>query len=118
MVGDREVAIAELPGTGDHLLEAREPVGQVRVRVEVSLELLHREEGQELAGDRGLDLATVLAERGLDHRHPEPLVDALLGLGREQLARLRVEQPVLAELEALPDGDLADRMLCGFEPVK
>ena len=49
VVGDREVAIAELARAGDHLLEAREAVGQVRVRVEVPLELLHREEGRELA---------------------------------------------------------------------
>ena len=55
----------------------------------------------ELARERRLHLASILAQGGLDVLHPETLVHALLGIGREQIARLRVEQPVFAQLQSL-----------------
>ena len=90
MVGDGVVRVADASAAAvEHLLQRREPVGEVRVGVQVAPELLQVHEVGQLARERGLDLAAILAQRRRDERQAESLVDLLLGLGREQVARLR-----------------------------
>ena len=66
MVGDRVVGVPMLGGRLEHALQRGEPVGEVGVRVQVAADLLQRDQVGQLAGERGLDLATVLPQRRLD----------------------------------------------------
>ena len=67
------------------------------------------DESREAALARGLELAHVLAELGRDPRVAEALVHGLLGLVREDLARLGVLDAVLGDRELPADGLLAQR---------
>ena len=69
---------------------------------------------RQLAGERGLDLAAVLTQRGFDVRQAERLVDLRLGLGGEQVAGGRLEQAVLVELQPLAHRHLADPDVVGL----
>ena len=114
MVGDRVVRVPAPTRRGDHLLQRREPVGEVRVGMEVTLDVLLLHERRELPAKGRLDLAAVLAERRRDPGQAEPLVDLLLGPGHDQLTGLRVEQTVLGELQALSHRDLAGADVVGL----
>ena len=108
VVGHGVVRVAQRRGRVQHLLQRREPVRQVGVGVQVAPEVLELQDLGQLAGQRGLDLTAILPERRLDVRQPEALVDLRLGLGGEEVSRLRVEQPVLVELQPGADRHLAD----------
>jgi hypothetical protein len=114
MVRDGVVRVPEHRRRVEHLLQGREPVGQPRVRVEVAPHLLPGEDLGQSALERGLHLSTVLAQRRRDPRQPETLVDLLLGPGDDQVSGLRVEEPVLVELQSLADGHLADPDVVGL----
>ncbi len=73
---------------------------------------------RQLTGQRRLDLAAVLAQGRLDPRQTQPRRKRPPRCRGELLTRLDLEQPVLGQLEAGAHRDLAERMLCGFEPVK
>ena len=119
VIGDGVVGVAQRRGGLQHLVERGQPVGQVRVRVQVAAEVLELQDLRQLAGDRRLDLAAILPERRLDVRQPEPLVDLLLGLGREQVSRLR-RRTARTRSASGPARTASSRIrtLCALEPVK
>ena len=108
MVGDRVVLQPAACGGGEHLLQCGHSVGQRRVGVQVAADVLDGHQVGQGAGQRGVDLAPVLAQRRRDPGQAEPRVDLLLGLRHDQRAVVDPEQPVLGELESLADGDLPD----------
>ena len=61
MVGDRVVVVAAGPRGGHHLLQRRHAVGQAGVGVQVAAQVGLGDQGGQLAAQRGLHLAGVLA---------------------------------------------------------
>ena len=116
MVGHRVVGVPVFRGRLEHALERREPVGEVRVGMQVALDLPQGDQLGKLAGERRLDLASILTQGRLDERQSQARVDLLLGLGREQSARLRAEQPVLVQLEPRADRHLPDPDVVRLRP--
>src|SRR4249920_3415022 len=114
VVRHRVVRVPQLGGCREHLFERGQAVREVGVRVQVAPQLPAHEHIGERALKRRLDLAAILAERGRDPRERELLVDLLLGLGDDELARLRAVQAVLVELETLAHGHLADPDVVGL----
>ncbi len=108
VVGDRVVGVALRSTRFQHAFERREPVGEVRVRMEVALDLREGDHVGQFAGERRLDLATILAQRRLDEGQAEMPVDVLLRLGSDQVAGDGVEQPVLVQFQARAHGHLPD----------
>ncbi len=108
MIGDGVVGVAAAGCGGHHVRQRGDAVGQAGVGVQVTADLGLGHQVGELAAERCLDLARVLAQRRRYPVHAEPAVDLLLRARHDQLARLDVEQAVLGQPELLPDRNLAD----------
>ena len=79
MVGHRDVRVALVARAADHRGEGVAPIGPVRVRMEIALQVLDRDQDGQRVRERGVDLAVILAELGRDPIHAERGVDVLLG---------------------------------------
>ena len=73
------VVLVPAPFRRDHLGERGDPVGEVRVRMEVTAQIFFLNDQWCLTQRRRLDLPRVLAQRGLHPGQAELLVDLLLG---------------------------------------
>ncbi len=58
-----------------HRLEVVAPVGGGRVHVEIAAQVGERDQAGERPADRGIDLAAILAQLGVDPGHAERFVD-------------------------------------------
>ena len=110
VVADRDVATAAVLGRQHHLLERRTAVRPVRVHVEVALQVGELDEARQLAVARRLELAPVLAQLRRNPGVAEVRVDAppRPRPGRSRRSR-RLENAVLGDREAAPDGVLPQR---------
>ena len=91
VVGDRVVLVPPPGRRGHHVLQAGHPVGQVGVRVQVTVQIFFPNEPWYLTPGRRLDLAVVLAHRGRYPGQAQPGVDLLLGARDDQVPRPDIE---------------------------
>ena len=110
VIGDRVVLVAARRRRGDHLLERVLAVLRpVRVRVHVAAQVAELDERRQLAAACSLELAAVLAQLRRNRLIAEELVDRVLVLAREHLARLDRRDAVLGDREPAPHRVLAHR---------
>ena len=69
-----------------------------------------------VAGERGLDLASIFPQGRFDERQPEPLVHGFLGVGGQQRAPRGSEEPVLVQLQLLANRHLPDADVVRLRP--
>ena len=98
VVGDGHVLIAARLGGGRHLGNGRGPVAPIRVRMQITANVVEFHELGELMLAREGDLAAILAQLRRHEGKAELLVD--LGFGPAGDAAAAFEEPVLVELPA------------------
>ena len=100
VVGQDLVRVASGAGGLGHDLDRVVAVGPVGMAVEVAAQVGQVDERREPAGDRGLDLAMILAQLGLDVGQPEEGVRVRFGRERPELGgRTRERLAVLADAQ-------------------
>src|SRR5262249_39450266 len=110
VICDRVVLVPARDRGAHHLLERVLAVGRpVRVRVQVTSEVVESNELRKFAVARRHELAAVLAQLARDELVAEESVQLLLAPSRERLARLGVLDAVLRDGELAPNRRLAKR---------
>ena len=109
MIGDGQVGVAARPRRTHDLGERGDPVpGQIRVQMQVALDVRQRHRWRQPARRGGIDLACPLPRRRRDERQPEPAVE--LGLVHDADRRaIRVRKPVRVQPQSAlgrPAGEL------------
>ena len=79
VVGHRDVRVALVARTVDHVAKGVPAIGPIGVRVQITLQLLDAHERGQGVRERRIDLAVILAELGRDPIHAERGVDLFLG---------------------------------------
>ena len=100
MVGQHHPGVAQGARGEGHHLDRVDPIGPVRMYVRVAAHVGQRDELGKATGERGLDLATVLAQLGRDPGQAEALVDLVFGGNRLHLAALHDLEALLREGQA------------------
>ena len=110
VVGDRVVLVAALDRRRDHLLERVLAVGRpVGVGMEIAAQLGELDERRELVSPCRLELAARLAQLRRDRLIAEELVQRVLVLRLEHVARLDGRDAVLGDREPPPHGVFTQR---------
>ena len=123
MVGDGQVGVASIGSNLDHVGDRRTSIaGLCGVIMQITLDVAQTNQIAEVTSFGGFDLAGRLAHRRRDKRQSEGLVDALFGLGGNNLGWCLVlgifvgldQQAVFVEQPALLDRPHAERNVVLF----